>query len=143
MRSASPCGRWLGVLVGREQGARRGQRVIPARADRHDGPVPGLFGLEHIACARRQGARGADQRPRTRGREHRADAESFCHQVGNYITQVKLMGTYRIPNIDVQFAFVDSRVCRARWSWPTTRRPTRWYSRPWAGRCPEARPTSW
>ena len=30
--------------------------------------------------------------------------ETMCHQDGNFITQVKLMGTYRIPKIDVQFA---------------------------------------
>jgi hypothetical protein len=30
--------------------------------------------------------------------------ETFCNQVGNFLTQVKLMGTYRVPKVDVQFA---------------------------------------
>jgi hypothetical protein len=30
--------------------------------------------------------------------------ETMCHQDGNFITQVKLMGTYRVPKVDVQFA---------------------------------------
>lgn len=30
--------------------------------------------------------------------------DSYCHQVGNFLTQVKLIGTYLVPKVDVQFA---------------------------------------